>query len=289
MTAGLIDFSKVGDPNQPSPSVWSGCGRNLLNDLGQGHFVRADFIGDTSTLPGVPASGDGTTVYNDTLGAGRVLDLTSGNTDNNSHAIYTRPLGKVIRGGHSDNKLWYEARIAPAALTDQAFFAGLAVLDGLDEDILADDPSNSDQAGLAEESLIGFVSRQVSSETTKLDAVVRKGDGDVVTVLEDVTNSSGIPQSNVSHGTGFTEVVYPDEILRGDLVAGQFVKLGVVVATNLKQIQWYVNGFKVASHEIDNSVDQSEDYGGILALKTGAAADRTLHADFFRVASQLRT
>lgn len=285
MTAGLIDFSKPGDSDQPSPSIWGRCARTLLNDMGLGSYVHNAFLGDTATLPGMPNDGTGDTyTYNDGTEGNRVLDIDVSGTDNNGAAIFTRPLGRIRR--KAQEVVWYESRIALAALTDQAVFAGIAELDGLDEDIVADDPSNSAQAGLDTVSCFGFVTQQVSSQTTKLDAVYRNGTGDVVTVATDVTNSSAL--NEVKHPGG---VVHDDE--RGDLVAGTFVKLGVVFVPGLNQVQYFVNGRKVASAEVglagSDSTDQASEYGGIVALKTGAGAARTLHVDFIRAAAQVRT
>jgi hypothetical protein len=53
-------------------------------------------------------------------------------------------------------------------------------------------------------------------------------------------------------------------------------------------LRWYVNGVQVVSQEVDSTVDQSKEYGAILALKTGAASGRTVRYRLIRAAAQLR-
>ena len=283
MTAGLIDFSKRGDDEQPSPSVWAGCPRTLLSDHGYGLYVHRDFAAEV-TLPGLLDAGTGTQTwaYNDANGD-TVVRAGTGSEDNDSVLAFTRPLGRVIRNSHSNTKLWFETRVALVQINDQAAFFGLVEGDGVagGDDLIADDPSNSAQAGLEDVSLIGFVTQQADSESTKLDAVYRNDDGDVVTVAADVTNSSALAQKTANGQ------VQPD--LRGDLAANEFRKLGVVYNSNLSRIEWFVDGVRVATADVDESVDQDEAYAGVVALHNGTAAARSLDIDFFRAAAQHRT
>lgn len=279
----VIDVSRVGDDEQPSPSVWAGCPRTDLNDLGLGSYVTNDFNGDTATLPGMANSETGTATfeYNPGVLGNRILDMGTGPLDNNAVAIFTRPLATVRRQA-SEQRVWFETRIAFDGLDDRAGFFGLARLAGLTDDILLNDPGSEDQAGLANESVIGFVTRQVAGEAVKLDAVIRNGPNPVVTVLEDVTNASALSSRTGANG----QVVQND--LRGDLVANEFVKLGVVYNNNKNQIEFYVKGIQVAAYEIDANVDQLSEYGGINAVKAGAPTAKVTSVDFIRVAGRRR-
>lgn len=283
MTAGLIDFNKRGDDDQPSPSVWASCPRTLLNDLGLGSYVHNAFLGDTATLPGMldDSTGTGTFAY---AGDERHLRMGTGTSDNDSNLIFTRPLGRIVRNAGENHRLWYEARVAPVALDDRAMFFGFAEPDMVADggSLLADDPSNSDQAGLENGSLIGFVSRQVGSEARKLDLVIRKDDGSVQTILEDVTNASALNAQRHPGGE-----VQAD--LRGDLAAGEFIKLGLAYLGNLNQVRAYVKGVEVARIDVDPSIDQATAYAPVVALHSGSASAKSLDVDFFRAASQVRT
>lgn len=281
---GVITFSERGESGQPSPSIWGSSPRSLLNDQGTGFFVSQQFVDVLAAdLPGLPEDGDSATyAYNDGTQGNRMLNITTGSTDNNAAAISTRPLGRIRRNAGDTERLWFETEIAVAALTDQAVFAGVAELAALDRDVVADNPGNAAQAGLATESMVGFVSQQVGSATTKLDAVLRKDDGTVVTVLSDVTNASALNAQTGANG----EQLQAD--LRGDLTANGLVKLGLKFDGNRNMIDFYVQGVKVASYEVDSTVDQAKEYGGIVAVKTGAAAARTIRVNFLQAAAQVR-
>lgn len=282
MTAGIIDFEKPGDDRQPTPALWGACPRTVLNDLGLGHFIVRDFPGETSDLPGLPNTGDGTFTY---AGDDRALRLTTGDTANNALAIYTRPLNKVVRKRNPSHGLWFETsiRLPSASLSGSAgFFVGLARADGLDDDLVSDTPADDAAAGLDDESVIGFVSRREDGDITKIDAVYRKGDGSVVTVVEDVTNSHRLEK--VSHPGGVSQT---DRT--GDVKADEWLKLGVAYNVNTNQVQYFVRGVLVARVEVDHTVDQANEYGGIICWKTGTTDNRILDVDFFRAAAQYRT
>lgn len=284
----VIGYDNPGEAGFPSPAVWGDCPNTLLNDKGLGYFVQANAFGDETTLPGkLITDADGSTTYTYDTGTGdeRAVDVAVSGTDNNAVALHTRPLAKVVKG--SGVKLWAEADIALAAITDQAFFFGFAEDAALDRDIVADDPSNSAQAGLDTESLIGFVSQQNTSATDKIDAVYRKDNGSVVTVLADVGNASAFDPTNTT-GVGFDRDNAAQTATKpGDLAADEFVRLGVSF-NGRDKLTWYVNGLRVVDQEVDSTVDKSKEYGAILALKTGAAAARTLRYRFVRAAAQLR-
>src|SRR5882724_4887630 len=139
MALGYIGFGAVGHMAFPSPSLWADCLNTILNDKGLGYYQAFDFLGqDTSPASTALATGietftgAGTAVYgaaaSGTYGP-NVLSMATGATDNNNTAIFMEELGQIVR--NSGNKLWFEARVAPAALGDTAFFIGLATRAGV--------------------------------------------------------------------------------------------------------------------------------------------------------------
>ena len=279
MSFGIIGYDDRGVEGFPTPAVWGDCPLHELNARGLGFFVRSSGEGNVNSLPDLREDGDSATyTYNDGTQDFRAIDITTGSTDNNAASLFTSPLGKIVK--NSGNKVWAEADVAVAALTDQAVFFGLAEDEALDRDVVADDPSNSAQAGLDTESLIGFVTQQNSSSTNKLDAVYRKDNGSVVTVLADATNASAL-DSRSENGSQI------QENLKGDLTANGFVRLAVVF-NGRDKIRFYVKGVKVAEQTVDSTVDQSKEYGAILAAKTGAGSARTIRYRFLQAAAQRR-
>ena len=284
MTFGETVFSTHGQAGFPSPSIWGDCPKDRLLTDGLGYYVHRDGAGGDTPLPGLRTDSDSETFsYDDgSNGDNRTVNAATGATDNNALAIFTSALAKVVKNG--GNKLWFEAEIALAAITDQAVFLGLAEEAALDRDVVADNPSNSAQAGLDTESVIGFVSQQNSSSTDKFDAVYRKASNSVVDVLTDVGNASAFDP-----GTATGVALDRDQVTAtkpGDLTADEFVKFGLRFDGRTK-LHWYVNGLKVAEQEVDSTVDQSKEYGGIVAIKTGAASARTLRYKFIRAAAQV--
>ena len=264
----IVGFETAGVVDAPSPSVWSDCPKSKLIDEGLGYYVPVPFAGNTATLPGLPADSDSgsTFTYNDGTQSNRALNLAVTDTDNNAAAIFTRPVGRIVRG--SGNKIWFEASLAPAALGDTAFFVGLGELAALVRDAVADNPSNSAAAAPITESVVGFVSVQSSSAIATVNAVVRKDNGTVRVVATNVTNSSRLT-------TG------------ANLVANAFRKYAVKFDGTSK-IEFFVDGIKVADTEVDGGVDQSKDYGGLVCIKTGSAAAATYRSEFFHAAAQVR-
>lgn len=264
MANSVIGYDNVGEAGFPSPAVWGTCQKSLLNELGLGFYVDQQFFGDTPTLPGLPTDSDSgsTFTYNSGTQDNRAIDVAVTNTDNNAAAIFTRPLGPLTK--NSGKKLWFEAEVALAEIADQGVFVGLAELDALDRDVIADNAGAP-----ASESLIGFFCG--ASDQDAFDAVYRKDAGSLVTVLADVTKATAIPEAE-----------------RASLSANGFVRLGLAFDGRDK-LRYFVNGHRVAEVTVDGTFDQVKEYGGIVALKTGAAAARTLRVRFFRAAAQVRT
>lgn len=288
MSAGIIGYDNAGVAGFPSPAVWADCPNTLLTDKGQGYFVHRGGDGGLDALPGLRTDSDSETyAYDDGTNVDkRTVNLTTGATDNNAAAMFTSALAKIVK--NSGTKLWAEVDLGLAAITDQALFFGLADVTSLGSvrDVVADDPSNSGQAGLADQDLVGFVTQQNSSSTDKVDAVYRKSGNSVQNVLTDVGNASAF-----TPGTATGVAIDRDQVVAtkpGDLTADEMVRYGVVFDGRTR-VKFFVNGLKVAEQEVDNTFPQDDELGAVLAIKTGAASSRTLRYRFFRAAAQLRS
>jgi hypothetical protein len=284
MAFGETTFISHGSSGLPSPSVWGDCPNERLLHDGMGYYVHRDGLGGLTSLPGLRTDSDSETfAYDDgTNGDNRTVNATTGSTDNNSLAMLTSAMAKMVKNGN--NRLWFEADIALAEIADQAVFVGLAEQATLDRDIVSDNPGNDSQAGLSDNDLVGFVSQQNSSSTNKFDAVYRQKGDNVQTVLADVGNASAF-----SPGTATGVAVDRDQTTAtkpGDLSADQFVRFGVRFNGRTK-VLFFVNGLKVAEQELDSGFPQDDEMGGIVAIKTGAASARTLRYRFIRTAAQV--
>lgn len=259
MSFGLVSHSNSGSPGLPSPSIWGDCPNTLLNDKGLGFFVSRRFAGDTPTLPGVPTDSDASSTFTYNTGAlgNRTLDVTVSGTDNNAASMFSRPLGKIVKD--SGNKLWFEADVALAAIADQGVFVGVAELAALDRDVIADAATT-----VGTESVIGFLC--AADDTDAFDAVYRKNADTVVEVLPDATNSQLLDSP-------------------GAVAALAFHKFGVYF-DGRDRVRFYVDGVNVYTAVLDDTFDQSKEYGAILSVKTGANASRTIHTRFFQAAYQ---
>lgn len=264
MTAGLIGFSEPGALTQASPAIWKDCPKTLLNDLGLGFYVNKGFQGNDGSLPGLASDSDsGTTFTYKTGEETGVMTVTITNTDNNAAAVYTQPLGKIVK--NSGNKVWAEVRVALGAVADQAVFFGLAEEAALDRDVIADNAGAVDT-----ESVIGFLCE--TGDQDAYDIIYRKDNGTVVEVLADATNSARLTAAGLTAaavGTGYR-------------------KLGLRFDGRTR-LEFYVDGVLVITQTVDTTIDQSKAYGAILAIKTGTTTQRTLNVDLFAAAFQVRS
>lgn len=272
-----INYANAGESNRPSPSLWRDCPKTLLNDLGLGVFAHEDFLAEQSNATPADGSLVGTGVLafkGDTdTSIGPVADhrygaieLETDSTAGDAGALVSRVFGRIVR--NSGQKLWFEAYVAPGDVDDDmGTFVGLVEEDGADHDIIADDPATN--ASLATESLIGYF--QNNADADAYNAVYRKDDGDVVEVLDDVTNATAIDSDD-----------------RASLTDLGYVKLGIRFGGRDK-LEFYVNGVKVAEQDVDSTIDQSADVAAIVALKTGDAAAEKLQCGWVRYAFQERS
>lgn len=274
-----VEFSTLGDATAPSPSVWADCPKTLLVDKGLGYYAHEEFLGnvtDTSFADG-EVLGSGVLTQDADTGAvapkagvvGGFATLTTGATDNDSISLFSPPIGTVTR--NSGKKFWAEARIELTTLADASLFFGLTTEAGATRDIVADNPSNSAQAGLDTKSLIGFVSVQAASAIATIDAVYRKGTGSIVQVSTNVSQASSLPLAE-----------------RFTLAAVTPFKLGLRFDGRDK-LKFYVNGRLVAVQTVDGTIDQTSNLAVVLAYKSGTAAAKSFSVDWTRYATQLRS
>lgn len=271
-----VNFSQAGESNQPSPSIWGDCPKTLLNDKGLGFYAHEDFLGgpvnaslsDGSYVsPFLTLDGDTGALSYKTGEVGGYASFATGASDNDALALFSCPLGTLTSG----NKLWMEARFEFAALGDEAVFVGFGEEAASVRDVIADGSSNSAQAALIGESVVGFVTQQSGSAVAKVDAVYKKDAGTVVTVLADATNATAIDSSD-----------------RANLAATTEVKLGVRF-DGRDSLHFYVNGVKVATQVVDSTVDTAKNMAAIFAIKSGSASAKTVSADWIRYAFQSRS
>ena len=274
MTAGIIGYDNPGDNDQPSPAVWQDCRNTLLPDLGLGYYRHvenlapvADVIAAAEQRPVIEGAfavdADDNTVFSAKAGeVGGYQDIETDGDDNDAYALFTEPLGKIIKG--SGQRAWAEVRLELGAIADQGVFFGLVEEAGASRDVVADDAG-----ALIGESLIGF--QILADDTDGVDAVYRKDADAVVEVAATVNNSVALPVAD-----------------RADLAADTEFKLGLRY-DGRDTLYWYFNGVQVATQTVDTTVDQSKDYAVVLAHKTGTAAAQSVAVDFIRYAFQKRS
>lgn len=313
MSLGYVGASANGTVSVPSPSIWADCLNTVLNDKGLGYYLAQDFLGgynspaSTALAGGIETyTGVGTSVI-DAAASGtygpNVLSMATGATDANNVAIHGEELGQIVR--NSGNKVWFEARVAAAALGDTAFFIGLstraAVRTTTTGLLIASGLSNNGAATTVAASTIGFISVQASSAIATVNARYTKTSGTAVTVLADVTNASALQayQATLPTGTVITQAAGVTaqttapigegiNIAYGNLVAASFRKFGVRFDGYTK-LEFYVDGNLVARQEVDSTIDQTAYYVPIVAAKNGASTALTLEVDFVRAAFQARS
>ena len=268
---GHIGYDNSNETGRPSPSVWRDCPHTILNDLSQGIYIFNDFLAvepaaaatvATNLGPNLSFVGDTDTVISQLAGqVGGYVDLETDADDNDGGSIISEPFGKIVR--NSGNKLWFETIVRLGDVTgDQGFFVGLVEEAGASQDVVADNA-----AALIGESLVGFAS--FTADPNALAAVYKKDAGTLVTVASDVTNSVALELAD-----------------RASLVNDTDVKLGIRF-NGRTALEFYVNGVKVATQEVDATVDQSKNLCAILALKTGAGAAESFASGWVKAASLL--
>lgn len=204
--------------------------------------------------------------YEDTGGAitpvettvGGVIKFTTAATDNNEVWLCNGgakgAICKISESGHK--RVRFEARVSFGQVTAHNWFVGLS------EEGLAAANTITDAGALADKDLIGFA--VLEADPGNISCVIRKSGQAVVTVL-------AAAQA---------------------ITADTFYKLGFVYDPKAtKRIRWYVDGVEVASS--DSAViaaatfPDDEELGVLFGGKTGAAADKSMSLDWFRLLADL--
>lgn len=266
----IVNFSQAGAAAQPSPSIWADCPTIELNHQGRGVYIHEDFTGGAVSAAVTAAitvgkgelafDGDTDTVF--TKKAAEVtgyLDIETDGDDNDAAAIFTNPLGSIVR--NSGNKVWFEARFEIGAVADQGVFLGLVEAAGSSRDVIADNC-----AALIGESLFGF--QIVNGDTDAFDAVAQNNATQTV-VKADANLSTAL-------GSGAANLAADTERKVGLRFDGK------------ETVEYYVDGVKVAVHTLTSSNTPSQTLGAIVAIKTGTAAAQSMAIDWVRVAFQNR-
>lgn len=275
----IVRFGNQGDPNEFSPSIWGDCPRHLLNETGRGVYSVSEGLGGVAATlaTGVirPKVDEFSIVATDDVALsfktgelGGYQRVATPAADNAAATLFLQPLARISKD--SGRRVWLEARVELAQINDQAFFFGLANETGLVLNVIANDPSNSAQAGLIDASLLGFVTQQVTSASTKIDAVRRKGGASAVTVLADVSNSQALTDAGLT---------------AGDLSANVEFKLGLRF-DGRDRVTFYFNGVPVVRGTIDGTWPVNENLGVVMSLKNGTAAARSMTYDKVAAAGQ---
>jgi hypothetical protein len=272
----VTSFSQPGDSANPSPSIWGDCPNTLLNDLALGHFIHEDFRGPpTGTLAAaldvsmisiggnIALSADTDTVLSAKASeVGGYLDIETDADDNDAAALFTEPLGTITR--NSGKKFWFEARFEIGDITgDYGFFCGIVEEAGANLDVIADDA-----AALVGQSYI--CARVFTADPDGLDIAYKLDAGTEVVVLEDATNSAAI----TTGGGTVASLANDTEVKFGIRFDGR------------ETLHFYIDGHKVATQDVDTTIDQTKNYCACVSLKTGAAAAESFATDWIRVAVQ---
>jgi len=258
----VVTLDGAGENAQPSSNVWAGCpGARLLAE-GSGILIHEDFVGgvvSTTTTAATPIgngfltfAGDVATVTSFKAGEiGGYLDVETDGDDNDGAALVTQPIIRFER--HSGKEVWLEARLELGALADQGVFVGFAEAAGLTHDVIADGA-----AALIGESLVGF--QILNDDTDAVDAVFKLDAG------------AAVEMGSVLNPT--------------PLVADTEFKVGLRF-DGRETIKLFFNGDQVVAYNINAATfPVNVDMGFVVAVKTGAAAARSIAIDWVRVAHQ---
>lgn len=264
-----------GVSTQASPAIWADCPREGLNASGNGYFVHNEFLGGTvDTIASGeqrPSYGDFSldceddTVVSFLADLGGVLDLETDADDNDSWAVFTRPMAKIVL--NSGKKVWFEARVEMGDVTmDGGFAILLAENAALNFDVIADGA-----AVLIGESYVGF--RVLTDDPNAIDAVFKLDGGTEVELLADVSNST-----NLTAAGGTAAALTNDTAFK---VGMRF--------DGRDRLEIFFNGFRVLTETLSTTTfPDGVAFGLILSMKTGTTAAESGAIDWADAAYQER-
>lgn len=296
MAYGIIGYSQVSNPNQPSGSIWGDCSSQELLDEASGFFNYADFHG-VQTPPGLPSAANNSGSFAFNANYDSLVNFITGATSGNWADAWTRPMGPITPG--SGQKIWFEALVARNLITAAgSLFVGLTNLAGMGGGNLvtatnATKNSNTLGATSGGQSFYGFW--LYGSQLTNFDAVWGNNVQAAVTpstvnlVLPAVLTALA---NNPNPGNPQYVPAVPPGILvnptagNANIIPPAFVKLGLRY-DGQAYLYFYVNGSQVAKLQITQSMDITSHFGGIVATLTGASSAMTTLVDFVRTAALL--
>lgn len=250
-----------------SHAIWGDCPRDQLlggggADLGWMFFDGFEnmALASTSANTGKYASfseNSGVIAQRATV-AGGENEVTTGATDNNSSAITlggnAGACGKIL--STAPKKLWFEARFAPKAISDEGYVIGIG-----EEGLAANDTILPDgAAALTAKDFIGF--RALSGAPSVLSAVHALSGGAEVIVV----NSALVA------------------------VASAFRKVGLKFEANedgTGKMYWYVDGTRVAAPGVKanaTNFPDGEELVPIIYAKTGEGSGKTFYHTWWAMA-----
>lgn len=263
-----VEYSSPVAPSAiPSGSIW---GQMPMEDIilhGRGKYYYNDFTVDAPTFASATAQ-LGMITYQDTgvtvaplaTDDNGVLQIAGADADNDEGSIQfgvtTAVYAKIASTG--GKKLAFEMRVKnnSAALTDSAFFCGLAEEASAVADILV----NNTGALKTTADFIGF--RTLCASPSELDTIYQKASQTAVEPDDNVTT----------------------------VVADTWMKLGLVFdpTDSAKAIRYYVDGVEVASVAAsaldDATFPDGEEMALLVALKAGEAVEKKFAIDWVKFA-----
>lgn len=282
MAFGIVGYDNPGDANQLSPNIWADCPMEELNSKSLGVFVYEDFQAQyaiTTTVDSAPIGRGGFSYKGDTDTSitsvadthNGIVDIETNTTAADAGVLVANAFAKIEKD--SGKKIWFEARVAPGDVDDDmGTFIGLVEEDGADEDVIADDPATN--ASTAAVTLTGFF--QNNADPNAYNIINKNETATVEQILADATNATAIPsasRASLIDGVGTTE-------------AG-FHKLGIRF-DGLETVQYFVDGYLVATNTVDSTVDTTNFLAPIVAVKTGDSAAEKIFVDFVACGYQER-
>ena len=261
--------SPVALSNVPSGAIWQnmpmddiiihGRGRHYFNDF---DVYAPTFATATAQCGMITYQDTGVTVKPIATDFNGVLEIAGADADNDEGSIQfgvtTAVYAKIA--STAGKKLAFEMRVKnnSAALTDSAFFVGLAEEGTAIADILVNDTGVLKTTA----DFIGF--RTLCASPSELDTIYQK--------------ASQTP-------------VEPDDNIT-TLVAGTWYKLGLLFdpSNAAKAIRYFVDGVEVASVAAsaldDATFPDGEEMAMLVALKAGEAVEKKLHIDWVKFAQE---
>lgn len=246
-----------------SPAIWGDFNELDAIALGNAIVLRDDFVNfgkhNTDQDTQIYSSYiDTSNTIQQAATAGGVVELTVDATDNDSPVLQagggTGGAFQITTG--TAGKLWFEARVQVSTLAEIAVFVGLGAPNATaDNGVLVDDTG-------ALSTSLGFIGwhAPAAASTCVFDGTYVKASGTAQVVASD----------------------------KHTAVADTWVKLGFKFDPQADTLTYYVNGVSVGSADVSaagtTNFPSAVLLSPVIAMKTGAAAAKTLRMDWWRCA-----